>query len=83
MLSRVAESLYWMSQYVERAESYPTELYDLEADPGEARNVADDAKYHKQRDALHAELTKYFADYGAPPIEEWRKTTEQKLPGER
>ncbi len=69
-------------KYLERAEGYPSELFDLEADPGEAKSVFDDPAYKNQRDALHQELTKYFEDNGAPPLEEWRKTTQQKLPAE-
>jgi choline-sulfatase len=69
-------------KYIERAEGWPTELFDLEADPGETRSVAAEPEYRRQRDAFHTELTRYFADHGAPPIEEWRSTTRQKLPAE-
>jgi choline-sulfatase len=69
-------------KYIERAEGWPTELFDLEADPGETRSVADRPEYRAQRNALHAELTGYFAQQGAPPIEAWRSTTKQKLPEE-
>jgi arylsulfatase A-like enzyme len=70
-------------KYIERAEGYPTEMFDLEADPGETRSVADNPNYRKQRDAFHTELTKFFADNGAPPLQEWRKTTKQRLAAER
>ncbi len=69
-------------KYLERAEGWPSEMYDLEADPGEARNVWDEKAYAAQRAAFHRELTRYFADQGAPPLEEWRKTTKQQLPDE-
>jgi choline-sulfatase len=69
-------------KYIERADGWPTELFDLEADPGETRDVSRDPAYRRQRDAFHSELTSYFAEHGAPPIEEWRKTTRQKLPAE-
>lgn len=66
-------------KYVERADGYPSELFDIEADPAETRNVLADPAYTKQRDALRAELADYFRSSGAPPIDEWRKTTQQKL----
>ena len=69
-------------KYVERAEGWPTELFDLEADPRESRSVAEAPEYRRQRDAFHVELTRHFADLGAPPIAEWRSTTKQKLPEE-
>jgi arylsulfatase A-like enzyme len=69
-------------KYIERTGGYPTELFDLEADPGETRDVSRDPAYQKQRSAFHVELTRYFADHGAPPIEEWQKTTKQRLPEE-
>ena len=69
-------------KYVERAEGWPSELYDLEADPGEARNVHDAPEYRAQREALRRELTGWFARSGAPPIAEWRATTRQQLPEE-
>jgi hypothetical protein len=57
-------------------------MFDLEADPGETRDVSRDPQHRRQREALHTELTRYFADNGAPPIEDWRKSTHQKLPAE-
>jgi len=69
-------------KYIERADGWPTELFDLEADPGETRDVSAETNYRKQRDEFHRELTGYFAAQGAPPIEEWRRTTKQTLPPE-
>lgn len=69
-------------KYAERAEDWPSELFDVEAGPGETRNVIDDPQYSRQREALHRELTEWFAGQGAPPIEQWRSTTRQKLPEE-
>ena len=54
-------------------------LFDLEADPGEKRNVLDDPKYQKVVSGLRAELEQFFETRGAPPIEQWRSTTKQKL----
>jgi choline-sulfatase len=69
-------------KYIERAEGWPTELFDLEADPGETRDVAAAAAYQQQREVFHRELTRFFEKQGAPPIEEWKSTTKQKLPAE-
>jgi choline-sulfatase len=69
-------------KYIERAEGWPTEIFDMETDPGETLDVSTKAAYRRQRDGFHSELTRYFADRGAPPIEEWRNTTRQKLPSE-
>lgn len=69
-------------KYLERAEGWPAELYDLEADPGETHNLLEDAAYQARRKALQNELHVYFQKAGAPPLEEWRSTTKQKLPSE-
>ena len=67
-------------KYVQRTKEWPSELYDIEADPGETRNIIDDPSHRKQREALERELNGFFAQAGAPPIEDWRRTTKQKLP---
>jgi arylsulfatase A-like enzyme len=64
---------------IRRTSEWPGEMYDLEADPGETRNLVDDAGYRKQREGLSADLDRFFASAGAPPIESWRKTTQQTL----
>ncbi len=64
---------------VERIKRYPTEMFDIEADPGETRNVIDDAAYRTQRDALRADLAVFFRRNGAPPLEDWHSTTNQQL----
>ena len=64
---------------MERTDGYPSELFDLEADPGETRNVIGDPAYTKQLAALRSELGDWFRRAGAPPLAEWRKTTTQKL----
>jgi len=66
-------------KYVERTKEWPSELYDLEADPGETRNVIEEAAYQSQLKALRAELADFFRQAGAPPLEEWRSTTTQEL----
>ncbi|MCW5978890.1 MAG: sulfatase-like hydrolase/transferase [Bryobacteraceae bacterium] len=66
-------------KYVQRTKEWPSELYDLETDPGETRNVIADRAYRKPLDALRRDLDRFFAEAGAPPIEQWRATTEQQL----
>jgi choline-sulfatase len=66
-------------KYIERTKDWPSELYDLEADPGETRNLINDPSYRKQLDSLRGDLTEFFRRAGAPPLENWRSTTTQHL----
>lgn len=66
-------------KYIERTKEWPSELFDLEADPGESRNVIDDPRHQKQLEALRTELRQFFEKAGAPPIEEWQRTTTQVM----
>src|SRR5262249_13312693 len=66
-------------KYVERTKEFPSELYDLEADPGEKRNAIGDSGYRKSVAELRRELAGFFDAHGGPPIEQWRSTTRQKL----
>lgn len=56
-----------------RAKPLPPELYDLEADPQETKNVAGDPRYAEVQNALTRELEAFFAKQGAPPIDQWQK----------
>lgn len=67
-------------KFVQRAEGYASEMYDLEADPGEGRNVIDDPAYARQRKAFEAELGRFFGKLGAPAIEKWQQTVRHRLP---
>jgi choline-sulfatase len=69
-------------KYIQRGGRWPSEMYDLETDPGEAVNILGDPAYRAQRQALHAEVAGFFYSLHAPPIDEWRSTTRQKLPAE-
>ncbi|MEB2361913.1 MAG: sulfatase-like hydrolase/transferase [Bryobacteraceae bacterium] len=69
-------------KYIERTEGYPSELYDLESDPGETRNVLGDGAYARALVDLRSELRDFFEKAGAPPLDDWRTTTTQKLPAE-
>jgi arylsulfatase A-like enzyme len=66
-------------KYVERTKEWPSELFDLEADPGETRNVIEEPAYREQLKALRADLAEFFQRAGAPPLEQWRSTTIQEL----
>jgi len=66
-------------KYVERTKEWPSELYDLEADPGETQNRINDPAYQKQREALQTGMRSFFEKAGAPPLEDWRSTTRQRL----
>lgn len=66
-------------KYVERTQEWPSELYDLEADPDETRNLIAEPSYESQLKALRADLAGFFRHAGAPPLSEWRSTTTQEL----
>jgi len=65
-------------KFIERSREWPSELFDLEADPGETTNVIDDLRHRRQLETLRADLRRFFDRAGAPRIDEWRKTTEQQ-----
>jgi arylsulfatase A-like enzyme len=67
-------------KYVERTREWPSELFDLERDPGETTNAIADPARAPQLAELRRDLTGFFERAGAPPLERWRETTRQKLP---
>jgi arylsulfatase A-like enzyme len=69
-------------KYVERGEGWPSELFDLEADPAESTNVIDAPAYRAQREALRRELDARFKKLGAPSINDWRSISQQIPPAE-
>lgn len=66
-------------KYVERIEEWPSELFDLEADPGETRNLIGDPSYTARLATLRKDMASWFARAGAPPLDQWRGTTKQVL----
>jgi len=66
-------------KYIERTAEWPSELFDLEADPGETRNLIGDPEYGERLGPLRRELADFFERTGAPPLERWRGTTRQEL----
>ena len=63
-------------KWVERTGEYPSELYDLQADPGETRSLEDAAR----REGMSKQLGEFFRRAGAPALDKWRSTTSQTLP---
>jgi hypothetical protein len=70
-------------KYVERTKEWPSEFYDLESDPGETRNAISDPRHREQLETLRKDMRAFFDSNGAPPIEDWRTTTRQKLTVDR
>lgn len=64
---------------IERASPWPSELYNLDADPGETRNLIADGNYAAKRNELSADLRRFFSERGSPPIENWRGANKQTL----
>lgn len=67
-------------RYIERGDGWGDELYDLETDPNEEINRIGKPEYRDRRIALRQRLHAFFDRIGAPPINDWRDTTEQMLP---
>jgi arylsulfatase A-like enzyme len=63
-------------KWVERTAEYPSELYDLQTDPGETRSLEDAAR----RERMSRQLWEFFRHAGAPALDKWRSTTSQALP---
>lgn len=64
-------------KYIERTPEWPSELFDLESDPGERTNVLDDSRQRRQAEAVKKRMHTYFQARGAPPLQDWRQTTRQ------
>jgi len=64
---------------IQRTREWPSEYYDLEADPGETKNLIGDPAHKRQIEELRAGLNQFFGRVGAPPQESWQSTTKQNL----
>ena len=64
---------------IQRTKAFPSEFYDLEADPGETKNVYNDPGHQGQVSDLRTDLESFFRKSGAPELEDWRRTTQQDL----
>ena len=67
-------------KYVERADGWPDELFDIEQDPGERVNRVGKPEYRSRRQALRERLAGFFERAGARPLSQWRSTTRQTVP---
>lgn len=91
--SRMIKSDHWKLWIDEEHEGQPPNvaLFDLSNDPGELRNLADDAKFADVRDRLLAKVTTDWnpatirtrskalnADYSL--VRQWGQVTQQRLP---
>ncbi len=66
-------------KYIERTREWPSEFFDLEADPGETKSRLDDPSYQQTLGELRKDLRGFFQRAGAPEIEQWRSTVKQEL----
>jgi arylsulfatase A-like enzyme len=66
-------------KYVERADHWPSEMFDLEADSGEEVNVIGWPAYRERLTALRERLRSFFKSSGAPPIEKWHDAVRNVL----
>lgn len=58
-------------KYIERFRQEPNELFDLEADPGERRNLVGELQYAETEQQLRRQLTDFFARYRDPRWDLW------------
>ena len=66
-------------KYVERADNWPSELFDLEGDPGESVNLIGDRKHSTQVAELRERVHRFFDSAGAVPLTDWRKAVKQTI----
>lgn len=62
-------------KYIERHPDGPNELYDLRADPAEARNLVDSPAVSETRRVLKARLEEFFRTYADPKYDVWKGGT--------
>jgi choline-sulfatase len=61
---------------VMRTKEWESELFDLEADPGETRNIFPESR---RQEPLRKDLEAFFRRMGAPELEQWRSAVKQEL----
>jgi len=66
-------------KYIERTKEWPSEMFDLEKDPGERHDIIAEPARARERQALQSRLHQFFDKMGAPPLADWRSTTKQDL----
>lgn len=67
-------------KYIDRAEGWPSELFDLRTDPGEHTSVLGRPGTKSTAERMKGQLRAFFERAGAPPASRWRTTTRQALP---
>jgi arylsulfatase A-like enzyme len=75
--TRMVRTERW--KYVHRAEGFPSELFDLETDPGERRNLVERPEQARRVRELKSDLDRWFAARGHASADSW-KSTRQVLP---
>jgi arylsulfatase A-like enzyme len=66
-------------KYVERAEEWPNEMFDLGADPDENTNVIGSPPNKERLNALRTRLRAFFEASGAPAIDKWHDSVRNLL----
>lgn len=75
--TRVIQTPQW--KFTKRFIDSPNELYDMAADPGETRNLIDDAAYAPVIEQLDARLGEFFTTYADPEFDPWNGGTGKAL----
>ncbi len=63
-----------------RTEGFPSEMYDLKADPTERNNLIDDPAHQGERARLTAKLESWFAGLGCGDPDLWKSSKQRVLP---
>jgi arylsulfatase A-like enzyme len=66
-------------KYIERAEEWPNELFDMEANPAEDVNIIGSPASRDRLAAIRTRLRRFFDTSGAPPIARWHDSVRNVL----
>ena len=75
--TRVIQTPRW--KYTKRFLDTPNELYDMQSDPGETRNLIDHPDYQGVIPELDKRLTTFFLTYADPEFDPWNGGTGKAL----
>jgi len=75
--TRVIQTRRW--KYTKRIFDEPSELYDMQKDPGETANLIADLQYAQIVAQLDARLEAFFTKYAAPEFDPWNGGTGKAL----
>lgn len=59
-------------KYIHRHPYGPHEMYDLEADPNEQKNLSDSITVENERTKLRGRLTEFYDDFASPKYDLWK-----------